>query len=963
MRPDSSSSRARRNPDDWRMRDDNQTSHDRYNHDNYGRIGRDDYEPEPHYNSTGKPYGHDHGYSAPSYPESSSWNSRYERHERYNAWSADEPPPAQQDNRNRSRYSNDRADEGWSRAERRNGGGGEWRRGSNWEQRPPEGQSPTRGDPLPRQWADSHAESSRNGDRNVDDRSWEPSASWHPNNQRNGSQGQRNHNLGKNNQQNKGGKKRNNRQKRDWRGDDGQLNNWTRRDNQKLPIKNNRPLAKRQPRRSPSRGRSRSPAESYYSKRSSRGRSLSSSDSLRRRRKDSSRPIRRSPSPIDRNRKKNGYIPRRYSKSRSPPSTRSPSIDSRGRVRRRSASVTTSTSRSRTRSPSQSPKERPRAVHRLPTTTRPAQIALELSQQWKSKRKPNSRKFIERESFADSKEYEQRRPPQTPPKRHDSSLSQTLATPLLNKPTTSIDTAAVRSADSSPLEPKLLASSAPRITTTKNAGFKPIGQPSHSNSSLKRFFPDDDDELEPPLSARQPPTTVPSLSSSRFVPSSQTAGPSTPKRRSPASNGNASVHSPLVEKHFVANVSPSKDASPSKQHRHSTDQHDVRKDTTVLPALPQEIPKRPVERSYQAPVDDGGQSDSVVSQPPLSQHERDIVTTAITRPSTPVKYGVYECLNQVGEGTFGQVWKARNTRDGRFVALKKIRMEAERDGFPVTAMREIKLLQSLRHENIIRLYEMMVSNGSVFMVFEYMDHDLTGVLSQTQFSFTDAHLKSFCRQMLAGLAYLHHKGVIHRDIKGSNILINNRGELKLADFGLARFYQKRRRSDYTNRVITLWYRPPELLLGTTVYGPEVDMWSAGCIMLELFTKKPVFQGNDEIHQLDVIYKILGTPVVEKWPGMTSLPWYELVKPRETIPNHFRQLFEKWLSPAGLDLAERLLTYDPARRVTAVQALEAPYFNQEPPSPAAPVTLSSMQGEWHEFEAKRERARKRRRLDG
>lgn len=115
------------------------------------------------------------------------------------------------------------------------------------------------------------------------------------------------------------------------------------------------------------------------------------------------------------------------------------------------------------------------------------------------------------------------------------------------------------------------------------------------------------------------------------------------------------------------------------------------------------------------------------------------------------------------------------------------------------------------------------------MVFEYMDHDLTGILSQTQFSFTQAHLKSLCRQMLAGLAYLHHKGVMHRDIKGSNILINNRGELRLADFGLARFYQKRRRSDYTNRVITLWYRPPELLLGATVYGAEVDIWSAGYV--------------------------------------------------------------------------------------------------------------------------------------
>ena len=115
------------------------------------------------------------------------------------------------------------------------------------------------------------------------------------------------------------------------------------------------------------------------------------------------------------------------------------------------------------------------------------------------------------------------------------------------------------------------------------------------------------------------------------------------------------------------------------------------------------------------------------------------------------------------------------------------------------------------------------------MVFEYMDHDLTGILSQTQFKFSDAHLKSLCHQMLSGLAYLHHKGVIHRDIKGSNILLNNRGELKLADFGLARFYHKRRRSDYTNRVITLWYRPPELLYGATIYGAEVDMWSAGYV--------------------------------------------------------------------------------------------------------------------------------------
>lgn len=326
--------------------------------------------------------------------------------------------------------------------------------------------------------------------------------------------------------------------------------------------------------------------------------------------------------------------------------------------------------------------------------------------------------------------------------------------------------------------------------------------------------------------------------------------------------------------------------------------------------------------------------------------------------TTPTE--LYHILSQVGEGTFGKVYKAQNIITRKNVALKRIRMETEKDGFPVTAMREIKLLQSLRHENVVRLYEMMVSNGSVYMVFEYMDHDLTGILSQTQFKFTNAHLKSLCEQMLAGLAYLHRKGVIHRDIKGSNILVNNRGELKLADFGLARFYYKRRMADYTNRVITLWYRPPELLLGATVYGPEVDMWSAGCIMLELFTTKPVFQGNDEIHQLSVIYKILGTPTPERWQGVTELPWYELVTPTPNLTNHFRDYFSKWMTPAALDLAEELLSYDPAKRISASQALQHAYFRAEEPPAEAPTGLSTLEGEWHELETKREKAKRRKR---
>ncbi|KAJ7590988.1 Pkinase-domain-containing protein [Mycena floridula] len=450
-----------------------------------------------------------------------------------------------------------------------------------------------------------------------------------------------------------------------------------------------------------------------------------------------------------------------------------------------------------------------------------------------------------------------------------------------------------------------------------NAGFKPIHQTQTTSSSLKKFFPSDDEELEitPLVVTAVAPAAIPSPPPPPIRPPSLTKSPPTARNSPPPPSPTVSRSEPPDVELEVTYNDPGPRSSPS-----------------------------PAEKTKPIPV-----------QQTSNGHQH--ISTADADKSKS-KGQLYSIVSQVGEGTFGKVYKARNTMTQVFVALKRIRMEAEKDGFPVTAMREIKLLQSLRHDNVIRLYEMMVSSGTAYMVFEYMDHDLTGILSQSQFSFSDAHLKSLCHQMLCGLAYLHHKGVIHRDIKGSNILINNRGELKLADFGLARFYQKRRRTDYTNRVITLWYRSPELLFGATEYGPEVDMWSAGCIMLELFTKKPVFQGNDEIHQLDVIYKVIGSPTPERWEGIVNLPWYELVKPRETVPNHFREMFQKWMSPGALDLAETLLSYDPFLRSTAVQAMIAPYFCSEQPPAARPVGLATLEGEWHELETKRERAKKR-----
>ncbi|KZT74392.1 Pkinase-domain-containing protein [Daedalea quercina L-15889] len=884
---DSSSSRSRRDTDD-RLSGDPQSSQGRQGLSaKDGPRGRDEHDRDAPYNGSGRAYGYDQNHSTPSRQESSSWTPRYDRSGGHGERPEDDVH-SQQSERGRGRYGEDRRDSGWPR---RDGGGTERRR------------SP-RDESIPRE-----------------DRAWEPSASWKPAGR--GDQPQRQNNS-KRTPRNKNGKgKKNKQQKRDWRADDSQLNNWTRRDSGPSNKQNNRPGGKRKHRRSPSRGRSRSPADSYYSRRSSRGRSPSYDTGRRRHRFDS--PVGRSPSPSARRGKRNGNALRRRSRS---PSWSPPSPDSRGRSsphyspsgrrtrgRTRSRSVSPSLSGSRSRSPSSSPRQRSRTVHRLPTSTRPDLSEAAKARLLRDSSTPRVRRWGPVGPRSPSPPYQRRRGDD---KRQDRDARSSDMPPPSTTISGTADAHDRRS--SSPGEPRKV--SAPQPISTKKAGFRPIGQ---ASSALKRFFPGDDEDETEAAPERQSGSAAVS-SAARFV--------SLSSQKPPSQNGRVASRVSTDEEVSKAPGG----VSNGRAIDHPDAQEPSSRDISLRPS-------------------------NIGEDVAISHREQDLNTPGITRPPTPVRYGVYDCLNQVGEGTFGQVWKARNTSTGIVVALKKIRMEAERDGFPVTAMREIKLLQSLRHENVVSLYEMMVSNGSVFMVFEYMDHDLTGILSQTQFTFTDAHLKSFCQQMLAGLAYLHRKGVIHRDIKGSNILINNAGVLKLADFGLARFYQKRRRSDYTNRVITLWYRPPELLFGTTVYGSEVDMWSAGCIMLELFTKKPVFQGNDEIHQLDVIYRIVGTPVVEQWPGMTSLPWYELVKPKEFVPNHFRQLFEKWLSPAGLDLAERLLTYDPAKRVTAVEALEAPYFKEEQPRPSAPASLHTMEGEWHEFEAKRERARKRRRVDG
>ncbi|CAA2982596.1 cyclin-dependent kinase C-2-like [Olea europaea subsp. europaea] len=211
------------------------------------------------------------------------------------------------------------------------------------------------------------------------------------------------------------------------------------------------------------------------------------------------------------------------------------------------------------------------------------------------------------------------------------------------------------------------------------------------------------------------------------------------------------------------------------------------------------------------------------------------------------------------------------------------------------------------------------------------------------------------RQLLTGLHYCHVNQVLHRDIKGSNLLIDNEGNLKLADFGLARSFSSDHNANLTNRVITLWYRPPELLLGATKYGPAVDMWSVGCIFAELLHGKPIFPGKDEPEQLNKIFELCGAPNEDIWPGVSKIPWYNNLKPSRPMKRRIREYFRHFDRHA-LDLLDKMLTLDPSQRISAKDALDAEYFWTDP-LPCDPKSLPKYESS-HEFQTKKKRQQQR-----
>jgi len=283
----------------------------------------------------------------------------------------------------------------------------------------------------------------------------------------------------------------------------------------------------------------------------------------------------------------------------------------------------------------------------------------------------------------------------------------------------------------------------------------------------------------------------------------------------------------------------------------------------------------------------------------------------------------YEKLEKVGEGTYGVVFKAQDAA-GEIYALKTIRLEAEDEGIPSTAIREISLLKELQHPNIVRLCDVIHTERKLTLVFEYLDQDLKKLLDMCDGGLDPSTTKSFLYQLLKGIAYCHHHRVLHRDLKPQNLLINREGSLKLADFGLARAFGIPVRS-YTHEVVTLWYRAPDVLMGSRKYSTPVDIWSVGCIFAEMANGRPLFPGNTDADQLQKIFRLLGTPNESIWPTISELPdWKPKNFPDQYDPQPMSSIAPN-LEADGLDLMSKMLQYMPDKRVAGRTGMEHEYF--------------------------------------
>lgn len=286
----------------------------------------------------------------------------------------------------------------------------------------------------------------------------------------------------------------------------------------------------------------------------------------------------------------------------------------------------------------------------------------------------------------------------------------------------------------------------------------------------------------------------------------------------------------------------------------------------------------------------------------------------------------YYKIDKIGSGTYGDVYRAKDQMTGEIVALKKIRLEIQDEGVPATAIREISLLKELAHPNIVSLKNVVHQNERLYLVFEFLDLDLADYmkgLTRSNRKLKPQLLKSYMYQLVKGIAHCHMHRVLHRDLKPQNLLLDKAGKLKIADFGLARAFGVPLRT-YTHEVVTLWYRAPEILLGAKQYATPVDIWSIACIFAEMATGRPLFPGDSEIDELFRIFRVLGTPTEEVWPGVS-----ELKDHKPTFPQWKKRPLEEvvdCIDPDGMDLLKRMLVYEPCKRLSAREALKHPYFD-------------------------------------